>query len=334
MKIFVTGATGFIGGRLAQKLAARGDTVVCLARDPSQVKTNAALPGLQWVRGDVTEPATFQAAMRGSDAVFHLAGLYKFGPKYIPQMRAINVDGARNVLQMAAELGVPKIIHTSTVGVFGNTRGKLVDETYHGNKAEMGSEYERTKYEAHYDVAVPMQQQGAPVIIAQPGGVTGAGDTGPHMGQLDFYLSRMPLGIGAKSGVTIAHVDDIAEGHIRAAERGKVGEAYILAGLALTWKQMFEECEKITGIPGPALWLPGWTVPPMQAFLGALEGLGINTPFAAESLGSVNDYTYFASAEKAKRELGWSPRPLQDTLREMLDYEMKKRGLEPAPRAS
>lgn len=327
MKAFVTGATGFIGGRLAQRLAARGDTVVCLVRDPAKVKADQKAANVQWVKGDVTDPASMREPMRGSEMVFHVAGMYNYGPKYIPQMRAINVDGARNVLQMAADLGVPKIVHTSTVGVFGNTRGKIVNESYRGNKLEMDSEYERTKWEAHYEVAVAMQQNGAPVVITQPGGVTGAGDVAPHMGQVDVYLQRMPVGMGAKSGVTFAHVDDIADGHILAAERGKTGESYILAGPAVTWKQIFEEFEKITGIRGPRMWLPGWTVPPTKALLGGMERLGIHMPFAAESLSSLNDYTYWGSADKAKRELGWESRPLQATFSEMLNFEMNRLGI-------
>jgi dihydroflavonol-4-reductase len=327
MKAFITGSNGFIGSHLASRLAARGDTVVCLVRDPSKVEGMNMSPNIQWVKGDVTEPDSVREAMRGSDVVFHVAGLFKYGPKFIPQMRGVNVEGARNVLQMAADLGVPKIIHTSSVAVFGNTRGKIVDETYRGSKNDMGSEYERTKWEAHYEVAVPMQQKGAPVIIAQPGGVTGAGDTGAHMGMVNFYLNRSPVGMGEKSGVTFAHVDDIADGHILLAERGKIGEAYILAGPTVTWKQIFEEFEKITGIPGPKVWLPGWTIPPTQALMGVFEGLGMHMAFAAESLGSLNNYTYWGKADKAKRELGWTSRPLQETFRDMLEYEMKKRGI-------
>lgn len=319
MKVFVTGANGFIGSHLARKLAARGDEVICLVRDPARVPAGLTKPNLRWVRGDVTDPGSMKEQMRGADAVFHLAGLYKYGPKFIPQMRAVNVDGARNVLETAAELGVPKIIHTSTVGVFGNTHGKIVDESYHGNKAEMNSEYERTKYEAHYEAAVPLQEKGAPVIITQPGGVTGAGDTSPHMGQVELFLNRTPIGMGAESGLTFAHVDDIADGHILAAERGTPGEAYILAGPALTWKEVFELLEKISGIPAPRIWLPGWTVPPTQAVLRALEGLGVTLPYASESLGSLNHYTYWATADKAKRELGWKPRAIEKVFREVLD---------------
>lgn len=326
MKVFITGANGFIGSRLAQKLAARGDAVVCLVRDPARIPSDLKLPNIQWVKGDVTEPASMRQAMRGADAVFHLAGMYKFGAKYIPQMRAINVDGARNVLYMAADLGVPKIIHTSTVGVFGNTHGKIVDETYRGDKDEMDSEYERTKYEAHYDVAVPLQQKGAPVIIVQPGLVVGPNDPSPHIQQYAFYFNRFPLGFGGKSGACWAHVDDTADGHIAALERGKF-EAYCICGAPLTWKQAMEMWEPFTGIPAPKLWVPGWMVAANQVLLSGVERVGIHLPISAESLGSMINYTFWATNAKAKRDLDWKPRPIKQLMRELMAYEMKKRGM-------
>lgn len=325
MKTFITGANGFIGSHLAQQLSARGDTVVALVRDPSRIPPELKSANIQWVQGDVTAPDTLREPMRGAEVVYHLAGMYKFGPKFIPQMRAINVDGARNVLQMATDLGVPKIIHTSTVGVFGNTREKIVDESYRIDKAELASEYERTKWEAHYEVAVPLQWQGAPVLITQPGGVTGAGDTSPHMQVIEFYLNRFPLGFGAKSGVTMAHVDDIAAGHILAAERGKNGQSYILAGPSMTYKQMQEVWEKITGIPIPKLWAPAWMVALNQSMLSITESLGIHMPLNAEALSSLKDYTFWGKPDKAVRELGWQSRPIEETFREVLAYEMKKR---------
>lgn len=323
----MTGANGFIGSHLARLLAARGDTLVALVRDPSRVSEEMRLPNIEWVKGDVTAPDSMRTAMTGADVVYHLAGVYEFGPKFIPHMRAINVDGARHVLEMAAELGVPKIIHTSTVGVFGNTRGKIVDETYRVDKAELASEYERTKWEAHYEVAMPLQAKGAPVIITQPGGVTGAGDTSPHMQVMEFYLNRFPMGFGAKSGVTMGHVDDIATGHILAAERGKNGQAYILAGPCMTYKQMEEIWEKITGIPVPKFWAPAWMVGVNQALLRGTESVGIHLPLNSESLSSLQDYTFWGKPDKAVRELGWQSRPVEETFRETLEYEIKKRGV-------
>lgn len=324
MKIFITGANGFIGGALARQLVARGDTVVCLVRDPARAGALQKI-GAQLVRGDITEPATLREPMRDAAVVYHLAGLYRFGPKFIPQMQAINVDGARNVLGLAAELGVPKIVHTSSVAVLGNTHGKIVDETYRVEKAELPSEYERTKWEAHYEVAVPLQQRGAPLTIVQPGLVTGPGDTAPHMQVVEFYLNRFPLGMGAKSGGSWGHVEDIAYGHILAAEQGKSGESYVITGQCTTWKQAMEMWQEITKIPAPKIWMPGWMVALTQGSVGLIEGMGLPSPFTAEGLESMKDYTFWARADKAKQAFGWNPRPIMDTFRELLDYEIKKR---------
>jgi nucleoside-diphosphate-sugar epimerase len=330
MDIFVTGATGFIGGRLVRKLIARGDSVVCLVRDPAKADQLRQL-GARLVRGDIREPGSLAGAMAGAAAVVHLAASLELGRRHARLMRAINVDGTRNVLGTAVALGVPRIVYTSTIAVFGNTHGAIVDETYRCGKEQLTSAYERTKWEAHYDIAVPLQQRGAPIVIVQPGGVTGAGDTGPHMPQIDFYLRRVPVGVGASSGYTWAHVDDVADGHLLALERGAPGEAYILAGPAMTWKQAMELWAQITGIPAPKLWTPAWMVPPVQGLLDLIERAGASLPVSAEGLGATRDYTYWASADKARRELGWTSRPAEETFREVLAYELKRRGAASSP---
>jgi nucleoside-diphosphate-sugar epimerase len=326
MNIFVTGASGFIGSHLVPKLIQRGDTVRCLVREPIRAKSLENL-GAKLAVGDVTARESMRAPMQGADAVIHLAGVYEFGPKHIKHMEAVNVGGTRNTLELAAELGVPKIIHVSTSAVFGNTRGVVVDESYRAKKEDMASEYERTKWAAHYEVAVPLQLRGAPLIILQPGGVTGAGDNSPHMAYFDFYLNRIPAMFGAKSGFTWAHVDDIANGHILALERGKIGEAYILAGPSMTVRQSMQMWEKITGIPAPKIWIPGWGARATASLLGMLEGAGVHLPgVTAEGLTLLEDYTFFVSADKAKRELGWQLRPVEETFKEVLAYELNKRG--------
>jgi len=323
VKAFVTGANGFIGSHLVPILVERGYEVVCLVRDPKKAD-GLTKAGATLAAGDVTDRASMKASMTGSNVVFHLAGWYAIGNHDKARMQAINVDGARNTLELATELGVPKIIHTSTVGVFGNTHSQIVDETYKVGKDDMASEYERTKWAAHYEVAVPLQQRGAPVIITQPGGVTGAGDNSPHAQTFDMFLQKMPVMFGAKSGLTLAHVDDIAEGHALTMEKGKVGESYILAGPSLTYRQTFELMEKISGIPAAKLWGPGWLARGMSGMMGVLEGLGMHPAFSAEALETLADYTFWGTAEKAKRELGWQMRPLEDTLREVLDYRRKQ----------
>lgn len=331
MKVFVTGGNGFIGSHLVAKLLARGDEVVCIVRDPSKAVAtgNSLLHGAQFMKGDITERAGLREPMRGADAVFHVAGIYQFGPKHIPQMHAVNVDGTRNVLETAAELGVPHIIHTSTVGVFGNTHGLVVDESYRCKEDDLSSEYERTKWAAHYQVAVPLQEKGARVIIAMPGGVMGPDDPSPHTSIYDFYFNRFPIGMGAKSGFCVAHVEDTAEGHIQVLNRGRNGETYIIAGMPMTWKQAMEEWAKITGIPPPKVWAPKWVVGANRMGLEAMERVGLRLPFASESLTSLMDYTFWASSDKARRELGWQPRPPAQVFSEVMKHQMSVRGINP-----
>lgn len=323
MKAFITGATGFIGSHLAAMLLKRGDEVICLVRDPAKAGNLAAF-GATLAKGDVTDRESMREPMRGADVVYHVAGWYAIGKLDRDKMQAINVDGARHTLELAAELGVPRIVHTSTVGVFGNTHGKVVDETYRAPKSEMKSEYERTKWEAHYEVAVPLQQKGAPVVIVQPGGVTGAGDVAVHVQTFRMFLQRTPAMAGAKSGITFAHVDDVAEGHVLAAEKGKVGESYIIAGDPITYRDLFLILERISGIPAAKLWAPGWMVSAGANLMGVLEAMGMQPAFSSEGLGTLVDYTFWGSADKAKRELGWTPRPIEETLRETLE-DLKKR---------
>lgn len=325
MKYLVTGATGFIGTHLVSRLIAQGHAVVCLVRDPSRA-IGLQQQGALLAQGDVMDKASLRAALNGADGVFHLAGVYEMGREYHDRMRAVNVTGARHVFEAALEAGVSRIVHASTVAVFGNTQGRVPDETYRIEQRELASEYERTKWAAHYEVALPLIQQGAPIVIVQPGAVIGPGDTSPVSQMFDMFLRRMPVMLGAKSGVTWAHVDDVADGFRLAMEEGRSGEAYILAGPALTYRDTFELWQKLTGLPAPRVWLPGWLAGASAVTAGWLErALKVRLPFSSEALATLNDYTFWASAEKAKRELGWRPRPVEQTFKEVLDYEQSRR---------
>jgi nucleoside-diphosphate-sugar epimerase len=325
MKYFVTGATGFIGGHVAAKLIARGDQVSCLVRNPDKA-ASLAQQGVTLVKGDVSDRAVMRAAMRGCDGVFHIAALYKLGLEFRDQMVAANVEGTRHTLEAALEAGVPQIVYTSTVGIFGNTHGKVVDETYRVEQRDLYSAYERTKWAAHYEVAVPLQQQGAPIVIVQPGGVTGPEDVSPLNMVYEYYLRHMPVMMGAKAGVTVAHVDDIADGHILAMEKGRSAESYILAGPPMTYKAMMEMWQSICGLSAPKVWLPGWTAALSAQLVGGLEKVfHLKLALSSEVLMTQADYTYYGSADKARRELGWQPLPLKAVFKEVLEAKLTQR---------
>jgi nucleoside-diphosphate-sugar epimerase len=325
MKIFVTGATGFLGRRLVSKLIERGYQVTCLVREPRPAEGLTRL-GAQIAVGDITDRESLRAAMIGVDAVFHVAAWYQVGvkPGQGAQMYAVNVEGTRNTIGLAAELGVAKIIYTSTIAFFGNTQGRVPDENYRAEFGSLTSEYERTKWMAHYEVALPLAQKGAPIIIVQPGPIVGDGDHSgvPLMYQL--YLRRFPIMPGKNSGLSWTHVDDVAEGHLLALEKGRIGESYILAGQPLTYREAMQQWAALTGVRAPKLWLPDWFVGATARWMGWLERSGVRISPGAEAVRTLASYTFYGNSAKAQRELGWQPRPIAETFRSVLHAAQKK----------
>ena len=231
MKAFVTGGSGFIGQHVVQKLVARGDEVHALARSEESAALLRQL-GATVFKGDITDAASLRPGMAGCDVVFHMAAWYKLGAPDWMNAEAINVGGTRRVLRLAHELGIPKIVYTSTVAVYGDTQGQLVDESYY-KEGPFLTEYDRTKWLAHYKVALPLIEKGAPIVIVMPGGVYGPGDTSFIAQLMRMFYRGLAVLPGSDLTVTYAHVEDIAEGHLLAAEKGKVGESYILTGPAI-----------------------------------------------------------------------------------------------------
>ncbi len=279
MKYFVTGATGFVGGQVARQLVADGHQVIALVRNPAKAKDLADL-GVTLATGDVTDKASMRAPMTGVDGVFHIAGWYKIGVRDKSDGQKINVDGTRNVLELMKELGIPKGVYTSTVAVFSDTHGQIPDETYRYDGPHL-SEYDRTKWLAHYEVADPMIKAGLPLVIVQPGLVYGPGDTGPMHDPLVQYLQRKLPIAPQKTAFCWGYVDDIARGHLLAMDKGKIGESYIIAG-------------------------------PVCSFIDALT----------------------LAEQKARREIGFSVRPLEEGLRETLIHDMEELGIHIARKAN
>ena len=309
MKAFVTGGTGFIGRHVVRKLVARGYQVTALARSDSAAATLREL-GAMPVTGDITDTESMRGPIQGSDVVFHVAGWYKIGGDDWMKAEEINVGGTRKVLRLAHELGVPKIVYVSTVAVFGDTKGELVDESYHSNGPFL-SEYDRTKWLAHYKVAVPLIEKGAPIIIAMPGQAYGPGDASWLADAMRFYYRGMPFLPGPETTLTYAHVEDIAEGIILAAEKGRIGESYVLAGPAVPLGEMVDFWSYITGKPTPALRIPAKAVRPLAPAAGVLNNVVSMPSMFSEEATEIVGATYMARADKARTELGWQPRPLQ-----------------------
>ncbi len=269
MRFFVTGATGFVGGHLVNRLLARGDEIIALVRDPGPVGSLAA-QGVRLVEGDLTDRASMRSGMEGVDGVFHVAGWYKVGVRDPETAYAVNVEGTRNVLELMNELEIPKGVYTSTLTVNSDTGGEVVDESYRFEGRHL-SLYDRTKWIAHHQIAEPMMEAGLPLVIVQPGVVYGPGDTSLTGRALRDYLRRdLPM-LPQGAGVCWSHVQDVARGHILAMERGEPGESYIIAGPPHTLVEAFGIAETITGIPAPRLQAPPWLLKAFSLPMGTLD---------------------------------------------------------------
>lgn len=320
MKAFVTGGSGFVGRHLVRKLVERGYEVVGLARSEQSAAILTG-EGAQVARGDILDVPSLRAGMTGCDVVFHVAGWYKTGAADWRNAEPINVNGTRNVLRTAFELDIPKIVYTSTVAVFGDTHGETVDETYASPGGPFLTEYDRTKWLAHYQVAEPLIEAGAPIVIVMPGGIYGPGDTS-LLGEMmrRFALGQLPAFPGPELTITWAHVDDVADGHILAAEKGRIGESYILAGPAIPMGEMVDFWSYLTGKPGPLVKVPAKAIQPLAPLVGSMEGkLHLPDMFSEEAIRMLSA-TYSARSDKARSELGWRPRPPQAGMVETFEW--------------
>jgi nucleoside-diphosphate-sugar epimerase len=321
VKVFVTGGTGFIGGEVVRQLRGRGDDVVCLVRTPEKAAKLSEL-GCEVVSGDLGDEAALRQGMEGCDGLVHAAAMYEVGipAKQHPAMYAANVTGTEHVLRAAQEAKVAKIVYVSTVGIFGNTHGKVVDEAYEHPGKDFTSYYEETKLEAHRIAKRMMAEEGLPCVIVQPGGVYGPGDTSQVADLLEeFFAGKLPLLPFPELGICLSHVEDIAAGILLALDKGEVGETYVISGPVTTMREAVETVARLSGRKAPKHALPTGVMKaltPIGPLVGKLMG---QPPNLRELISSADGVTFWASHEKASRELGYSPRGLEEGLRQTLE---------------
>jgi dihydroflavonol-4-reductase len=328
MRAFVTGGTGFIGWQVVQKLLRSGYSVLALARSEAGASRLQQI-GATVVWGDILDPESMRDAMRDSDIVFHLPAWYKLGSLDRQTAELVNITGTRNVLELAYELGVPKIIYTSTINVLGDTHGEVVDEDYRmpvDGGQPFNSVYDRTKWMAHYQVALPLIEKGAPIIIVMPGAVYGPGDPS-LVGDLmrAYYMGLLPLFPGPETRITLAHVEDIAEGHLLAAEKGRIGECYLLAGPPLSFREMATLWAQASGKPAPVAYIPATFLRSLAPLAGTTQRMLPLPPMLSQDGVNFMGATYIASSAKAQEELGWRTRPLEEGLRETFAHIAESR---------
>jgi dihydroflavonol-4-reductase len=326
VRIFLTGATGFIGQRLALALRQADHEVVALVRRPQAAQQLTDI-GVQLAPGDLTDRDSIRAGMQGATAVIHTAAWYKVGVRDSSPAYPTNVEGTRFVLEAMRDLAIPRGLYTSTIGVNSDTHGVEVNESYRHNGPWL-SHYERTKWQAHYEVALPMIEQGLPLSILMPSLVYGPGDQGPtHDFMVDFLRRRLPMA-PQRTAFSWAHVDDIVEGHVQALEKARPGESYLLTGPSHTMQEAIDLLTELTGIKGPA-WKPRPSTVRAMAALLQVVGKVVTLPpmMTAEVVRGIAGNTYIGDSAKARRDFGFAPRSLREGLRQTVRWEMQRLGM-------
>ncbi len=308
-RAFVTGATGFVGAAVARALVGAGWQLRCLARSGSDRRNLSGLP-LEVVTGDLRDPSSYAAGLEGCEALFHVAADYRLWAPNPDDLYAVNVEGTRGLLGAAARAGVPNIVYTSSVATLRLVGdGTVADEDCVATLADMIGHYKRSKFLAEQLVQQWADEGGANrrVVIVNPSTPIGPCDVKPTpTGQivLDAAAGRTPAFVD--TGLNIAHVDDIAQGHLLALAQGRHGERYILGGADLTLQEILTQVARIAGRRPPRIRLPHGLVLPIAYVAEALARLtGGGTRITVEGVRMARKRMYFSSA-KAVRELGYS----------------------------
>jgi len=294
--------------------------VVALVRSPERAADLEKL-GCEWVEGDLSSTVAIRRGVDRCDAVIHAGAIYKVG---IPaseraDMVETNVHGTERVLDAAIDLDIDRILYVSTVGVFGNTHERIVDESYSRDGEEFLSCYDETKFRAH-ELALERIERGAPIVIVQPAGVYGPGDHSEIANIIDqVRTGKLKMMVFPELGLDLVHVDDVADGIIGALDRGRVGESYVLGGEITRMRNLVELVAEMTDRKPPKRSLPVGVMK-MSAPAGPVIGKALGFPPNLRELIRTSDgVTLWASDEKARRELGYAPRELREGLHQTLE---------------
>jgi dihydroflavonol-4-reductase len=315
MKALVTGATGFVGSHVARWLADQGAELRLLVR-PTSLTAN--LEGIQGERvtGDLREPESLRKAMAGCEAVFHVAADYRLWAPEPHEMYRSNVEGTRNIIALAQQTGVRRVIYTSSVATMGFTsNGHLADESSPVRLGDMIGHYKRSKFQAE-QIALEAGRSGADVVVVNPTTPVGERDIKPTpTGRIivDFLKRKFPAYVD--TGLNLVDVTEVARGHAAAWEKGRSGERYILGGENLTLKQILDKLAAMTGLPSPKVRLPYAVAMATGILDTTVTGLLLRRePRVTVDAVRMGRKKMFVSSAKAERELGWKIVPVEEAL--------------------
>ena len=314
MRALVTGATGFVGAAVVRQLLLREWDVRVLVRPTSDTRNIAGLE-VEIVRGDLNDNASLEPACFDRDVLFHVAADYRLWTRNPQELYATNVQGTRNIIQAAMRADVKRIVYTSSVAALGSSSGsECADESTPASIEDMVGHYKRSKYLAEEAVR-SFVQRGAPIVIVNPSTPLGARDVKPTpTGRIvvEAACGRMPAYVD--TGLNIVHVDDVAQGHLSALERGRIGERYVLGGENLSLRQLLFDIATIVGRKPPTIRLPHrWVVPFAYIAEGAAQISGKAPLLTVDGIRMAHKKMFFSSA-KAERELGYRARPAREAV--------------------
>ncbi|HEY3768056.1 MAG TPA: hopanoid-associated sugar epimerase [Candidatus Angelobacter sp.] len=321
MKVFITGATGFVGSHVARALAVRGADLRLLVRSTSRTDNIADLHA-EVATGDLRDPESLKKAMAGCEFVFHVAADYRLWVRDPEQMYRSNVEGTRAIIRAAQECGVRRVIYTSSVATMGFTReGHVAREDSPVSIRDMVGHYKRSKFMAE-QIALEAGRNGANVVVVNPTTPIGEYDIKPTpTGRIvvDFLKRKFPAYVD--TGLNLADVREVARGHLLAMEKARPGERYILGGANLTLKQILDKLSELTGLPSPTMKVPhavamGFAVFD-QFFTGTILGKEPRATIDAVKMGRKK---MFAASTKAEYELGYKVIPVEDALRRAVEW--------------
>jgi dihydroflavonol-4-reductase len=318
--VLVTGASGFVGSSVARKLAERGHRVRVLMRKTSP-RTNLAGLDAEPVEGDMMDAASMRRAMNGARFFFHVAADYRLWARDPEEIVRNNREGTRNVMEAALAEGVEKVVYTSSVATLKPIAGQSVGEdSRHDEQTAIGA-YKRSKVVAERLVEAMITERNLPAIIVSPSTPIGPRDVKPTpTGRIlvEAAIGRMPAYVD--TGLNLVHVDDVAEGHLLALDKGEIGERYILGGQDATLAQMLAVIAELSNRKPPRINLPRGPLYPLAYAAEAFASLTGKEPFVTVDALNMSKYHMFFSSAKAERELGYTARPYREALSDALAW--------------
>ncbi|VVE89246.1 hopanoid-associated sugar epimerase [Pandoraea bronchicola] len=320
-RVLVTGASGFVGSAVARTALARGHEVRLLVRGTSPRANLADLP-VEVVEGDMRDAASMQRALTGVDALLHVAADYRLWAKDPNDIMRANIDGTRTVMEAALRAGVERVVYTSSVATLRvHDAVGPVDETSPNDEATTIGVYKRSKVAAERLVERMIANDGLPAVIVNPSTPIGPRDIKPTpTGRIIVEAAQGKIPAFVDTGLNLVHVDDCAEGHLLALERGRIGERYILGGDDVLLRDMLAGIAGMVDRKAPKIALPRWPLYPLAMAAQGVARFTGKEPFVTVDGLKMSRYHMFFSSEKAKRDLGYTARPYSEGLRDALAW--------------